>query len=209
MAASATRRLGWSHRFSFLLVPGLLCWGAPSVAGPMCPAAGSSLPFGPTRAVAVAGDTAYVGNGALLEVVHIADIHQPTGFGRIALDDVLVAIAPEPTGERVYAADFRGVSVVDVSNPVRPVTLGRHDVGGEIAHLEWHEGLVYVADRELGLRILDLSDPAVPVELGAWDSPGVPSHLAVAWPVANFADFAGGLRVVDVSAPAAPVEIGS
>jgi len=209
MAASATRRPGWCTWISLVLVPGMLGWGAPSTAGPMCPVPGGSLPFGPTRAVAVTGDTAFVGNGALLEVVDVADIHQPAALGRVALDDVLVSIATEPEGERVYAADTRGVSVVDVVDPTRPMTLGRHDVAGEIGHVVWHEGLVFLADRELGLRILDLADPAAPLELGGWESPGVTSHLAVAWPVAYLADLAGGLRVLDVSAPGAPVEIGS
>ncbi len=182
--------------------------GAANDAGWSCPSQLGSLPFGPTYEVAVAGDLGLVSNGALLEIINLAD---PTGLapvGEVTLPDVIVAVAVRPFEDRLYVADLSGVAAVDITDPAHPSVFGRLTVAGEPRDVEAVGGIVYLADSDLGLRIVDFSDPANPVELSSLASPGSAWEVAVALPYAYLADFDGGLRVIDVSVPSAPVEVG-
>lgn len=182
--------------------------GASDAAALSCPSRRGTRPFGSTYAVAVTGDLGLVGNGALLEVVDLTAPELLPSIGEMVLADVVVAIAVAPAGDRLWVADRSGVSAVDITDPTHPRLQGRHPVAGELRAVAESAGLVYLADRDLGLRIVDFTAAATPAELGALASPGFASDVAVTQPYVYLADFAGGLRVIDVSLPSAPVEVG-
>ncbi len=113
------------------------------------------------------------------------------------------------SGAYAYVADgWKGLRVVDVSNPAQPREVGSYDTPG------WAEGVAvsgayaYVADGGASLRVVDVSNPAQPREVGFYKTPGNAVGVAVSGAYAYVADYREGLRVVDVSNPAQPREVG-
>lgn len=63
--------------------------------------------------------------------------------------------------------------ILDVSDPARPVFLGRTDLLPEgVRGVAVAGPYAYVADGYGGLRIVDVSDPTHPKEVGFYDMPG-------------------------------------
>jgi len=122
---------------------------------------------GPTQAVAVQGDYAYVGIGLRLVVLDVTNPVTPTEVGATApfpyfLEDVAVI------GTHAYvAAGGAGLRVVDVSDPANPVEVGAWDSPGYAEGVAVAGNTVYLADGPYGLRVVDVSDPAHPVPVGA------------------------------------------
>ena len=170
---------------------------------------------GPTLAVAVQGDYAYVGEGQglRLTILDISNPADPSVVGKTVPipdnwpDNWIKDIAVD--GDYAYVADYKGgLRVVDVSDPANPTEVGACDT------LEYASGVfvsgstAYVADGRRGLRVVDVSEPASPTEVGACDT-GWAEGVAVSGGTAYVADMDGGLRVVDVSDPANPTEVGA
>lgn len=145
-------------------------------------------------------------------------------------------------GDLLYVAhtkrDPLGTTVLDVSDPARPVVVGQLERSqGTVSHKAIAVGnlLLQSCERELdwagppfvrpsggaeawtaGLRILDLSgDPTQPVEIGFFETPGDGVHR-MSCPELPLAYVSGSdygytdqfLQIVDLSDPASPTEIG-
>jgi len=114
-------------------------------------------------------------------------------------DDIVYLIAG-------YGAEWRGLRMVDVSDPESPTILATHAVSGTPTGVAVRGTTLYLADG--GLTIFDVSDPAAPSELGSFPVPLGARGLAVSDGVVYLPTY-DGLRVVDVSLPENPIEIGS
>lgn len=100
-------------------------------------------------------------------------------------------------GYAFVAAGEKGVSIVDVSDPKAPVTVG-HVATRDAQHVAVRGEYAYVADGEAGLRVLDVSNPHAPEILGSCKTSDARA-VALAGRYAFVADGAKGLKVVDVS----------
>jgi hypothetical protein len=106
-------------------------------------------------------------------------------------------------GDLAYVANYyRGLQVIDVSDPTAPleigslvITGGPRGYGGSRA-VEVVGDLVYVAAGSAGLRVIDVSDPTAPMELGAANT-GWATSSAVVGSVAYVANQLGGLAIID------------
>ena len=168
----------------------------------------------PAADVALQGQWAYIGTGEGLQAVKVADPTTPALAGSYHPDSMPptgrgVAIA----GPYVYvAAGEGGLLVVDVSDPVNPKVVGRHDTAGQTWDVALTGDLAFLADEYNGLRVIDVADPFTPVEVGFYDIPGLYEFfhgLAVAEGYAYVADgglLETGLRIVDISDPVHPKE---
>ena len=122
---------------------------------------------GPTQAVAVQGNYAYVGISLRLIVLDMTDPATPTEVGATTpfpyfVEDIAVS------GTRAYvAAGGAGLRVVDVSDPANPVEIGAWDSPGYAEGVAAAGNTVYLADGPYGLRVVDVSDPAHPIPVGA------------------------------------------
>jgi hypothetical protein len=120
--------------------------------------------------------------------------------------------AIEKQGDYIYLGVGPRLHILDVSEPERPLLIGR----SEPLLLSFITDIVLTGDYALvmgysgGLRVVDVSDPANPIELGAYDLPagGENSSVAVTGRHA-YVTTSGGLRVLDLANPAAPVEVAS
>jgi len=103
----------------------------------------------------------------------------------------------------VCAARYKGLAIIDVSDPARPVRVADLPLPGYALRLVHHEEFIFVANVLNGLQIVDVSDPLQPVLLGEYPT----EHQA--WAVACQENIVllgsmDGLDVLDVSDPARP-----
>jgi len=164
---------------------------------------------GPTTAVAVQGNYAYVGVGLRLIVLDVSNPITPTEVSSTTpfpyfVEDVVVS------GTLVYvAAGGAGLRVVDVSDPAHPIEVGAWDSPGYAEGVAVAGDIVYLADGPYGLRVIDVSDPAHPTPLGSAYDMNYAFEVAVAGGHAYIAAAGAGLLVADVTDPAHPVEVGA
>src|SRR3954447_15547117 len=102
-----------------------------------------------------------------------------------------------------------GLTVIDVSNPGNPQTVGGDDTRGIAYGVAVSGDYAYVADYDSGLEVIDVSNPAHPQQVGNFTTPpSIVFGVAVSGNYAYLADYSAGLRVVDVSNPAHPQSVG-
>lgn len=104
--------------------------------------------------VEVEGDYAFVADGyGGLAVMHIEGGNQPVRVAGVNLEGKCRGIAVRD-GLAVLAAQGSGINFVDVSNPLKPVFLGREDTSYAMDVCISREGFVLIADRDDGLIIM-------------------------------------------------------
>ncbi|MBN1202533.1 MAG: hypothetical protein JXJ20_11820 [Anaerolineae bacterium] len=110
-------------------------------------------------------------------------------------------VAFTEAGTLVVADGRAGLALVNIDNPVRPVTLGMLPDAAPAARVTAEEGRVYVTAGHQ-MIIVDTTKPAAPVVLGTYNP--VHDARAAAWvgDYALIADADGGLKVYDARDPA-------
>ncbi|MCP4546302.1 MAG: T9SS type A sorting domain-containing protein [bacterium] len=101
-----------------------------------------------------------------------------------------------------------GLTIIDISDPARPLTVGNCDTPRHPRKVAVGGDHAYVGDSG-GLRIIDIGDSANPVEvvfLPIWNQD---IHLQLVGSLLFCSFDFSGLRIFDVSNPLAPIEIGS
>jgi hypothetical protein len=109
---------------------------------------------GPTCAVALQGDYAYIGVGPRLVILNVADPAHPTAVGQTGvLPNVVRGVAV--AGSYAYVADGEGgLRVINVADPAHPGEAGFYDTLGSAWGVALAGSYAYVADGEGGLLIL-------------------------------------------------------
>ncbi len=70
-------------------------------------------------------------------------------------------------GDRYYAAaGLAGMVILDATDPLHPVEMGRFDTFGSVRNVALADGLALVADNAEGLWVIDVDDPAHPTAVG-------------------------------------------
>ena len=160
--------------------------------------------------VAVAGNTAYLGEADGLRIVNVANRSQPVQAGFLSTPANVSRVAVN--GTTAYLANqSRGLRIIDISNPALPNEVGHVDMPGFATDVAISGTYAYVADGDQGLRIVDITIPSAPHESGVYTSTGYTDIEGVAV-VGHYAYLAGGstgLRIVDIANAAHPVEVGS
>ncbi len=114
------------------------------------------------------------------------------------------------SGNYAYVSSaFRGVKILDISNPTNPVQVGliNNDSGAEAVQLYVQGHYLYIAQKHYGVAVYDVSDPTNPQFWAACDSPtdsgpcGWPRAITAAGDYAYVADGGYGLVVLDVTQP--------
>ena len=73
-------------------------------------------------------------------------------------------------GNYCYAGGGSRLSIIDVSNPARPIEVGHYYVPFYISDIFVVDTLAYVTDLVTGLHIINVSNPAMPHEVGSFTS---------------------------------------
>lgn len=163
---------------------------------------------GPTQAVAVKGDYAYVGIGMRMVVLDVSNPSEIKQVGETAVfDDFVTGVAVNDTVACVTAGSA-GFYIVDITNPGQPSVIGFYDSPGFSENVFIEGKYAYVADGWEGLVVIDISNSSNPQEAGYLSTVGYAFDVTVANHIAYIAAAGVGLKVVDVQYPTGPIEIG-
>ena len=121
------------------------------------------------------------------------------------------------SGSYAYVADYyRGLRVIDVSDPQAPYETGASDSALNAVGVMVLDSFAYVASHTRGMRIVDIRDPAQPVIVSTFAVPS--GHGIFNLDIADTVAYAISsipcptdqtLRVVNVAEPAMPIQIDS
>lgn len=130
-------------------------------------------------------------------------------------DTGAVAYAVHVMDGIAYVGTFRGLSIVDVSNPYAPVGLGFLELPGEYFYYDidakdgfvfmtwnkWADGYTY------GMHMIDARNPRSPAKVGILEPTGSDSEMEI---VGDYLYYTGsnGLRITNIASPMTPVEVG-
>ena len=112
-------------------------------------------------------------------------------------------------GERAYLAAGSTLTVVDISRPEMPRTIGAYTFSDRIWGFRVHDGLAYVGADRAGLSILDVGGNGTPTLRGSLKTPGQAKSVFVHDGMALVTDTITGVDFVRVQDPAKPALTGS
>jgi hypothetical protein len=169
--------------------------------------------------LAVDSDRAYIATmgAAGFSCFQVVDVSDPTDMyekGRVDWDRG----GPYPTavdaaGNTAVIADSRGLRVLDVSDPWRPIQVGQWEREGAkgVALVGGHAvvGFSSPTDPEdNGVSVIDLSSVGGPVAIGIWMSPSGVTAVAEYDGAVLVGSESDGVFLIDLSEPSRPTEIG-
>ena len=162
------------------------------------------LPMGPSFAVAVSGNYAFVGNGPKMLVLDISQPSNPVYVSEIVFNSTVWDI--KISGDYAYVADNKeGLRIVDISQPSNPVEVGFYDNSDEAVGVFVSGNYVYLADFSEGLKIIDISNVSAPQEVGIYNTEYL-ERIQVSGNIAFLSAFLG-ITILDISNPSQPVEV--
>jgi hypothetical protein len=168
------------------------------------------------RALRVVGDYAYLDVGGLPEVIDVRDPARPMRIERAKLanhasasTEVRHSIGASRTidvaGNYAYLADeTEGLAIVDVSTPLRPLSIGSYGLGGFAPRIQLVGSRAYFATAQDGFAVLDVEEPVAPVRLGQVPLSG---EFQVVDNLALMAAYSGDLQVLGLNDRTDPIRI--
>ncbi len=173
--------------------------------------------------VNVVGERLYLtlGVGTDWTYVTIFDLSDPTALVPIEPERDLPlnvlevrgsSLALAATDDKVYLVPpWRGLRMIDISNPARPVETGFYNQNFASARVIATDDYVYVSDRENGLYIfephpVDIPEPGLTVDLAGHFGGGTnPVFVGETY---AYVGFGPELAILDIADPSAPRRIG-
>jgi hypothetical protein len=170
----------------------------------------TSIP-GQTRALAVAGSTAFVATvGAGLSLLDLAPGPRPRWLGSYAAPTPQRGMAVD--ADHAYVATLTGFDAFDVRDPARSRLVARHDGGTSTVGLARSGPILYRGysseTGKPGIEIIDIADVARPLVRGRFELPDEAGQLLVAGPFL-YVMAGAGVRILDLSDPRRPFEAGA
>ncbi len=155
----------------------------------------------------------YQSSGFEFTIISIADSTNPAQVGRCATPGDNDGVWRDLATDRAYVADrFRGMTVMDVSNPNSPVVDTSLFSAGSAEDV-WVDGnLMYVASNGSGMHIVDVTDPTRLTGLASVDSSsrftGCQTIVAKdSFAYMHLSPSLHDVRVVDVTDPTHPIPV--
>jgi len=111
--------------------------------------------------------------------------------------------------DRAYLATAGTLTVVDISRPDTPRTIGAYTFPDRIWGFRVHDGLAYVSADRSGLGVLDVAGNGTPTIRGSLKTPGQAKSVFVSGDIALVTDTLTGVDFVRVDDPARPSLTGS
>lgn len=163
---------------------------------------------GDSRAVAVNGSIAFVGQGAALTILNVGDPAAPQRVGQVRLTDVVRGVAV--VGDMAYvAAGPTGLIPVDAADVSAPVARIALDTDGHAHDVAAEGTTLCVADGLGGLRVYSLSVAGVPTLQSVVPTSGPARAVSMAGTTAYVLDEEQGILIFNVSNAASPALLGS
>ncbi|GEM_PF-1061375 len=155
--------------------------------------------------VAVAGEYAYVANGAdgfLIVDISNAGLPGPIATANTTGEATAVAISG---GVACVADSWSGLHVFDVSHSSQPALLGTIDPIGDARGVAMAGDYVYLADGDF--QVIDVTDPTKPRKTAGMELPGYAGVVAVSGSHVYVSEDRFGIHIIDISNPILPTEV--
>lgn len=154
--------------------------------------------------VVVQGNYAYVGEYNAFAVLDLSNRAQPERVGSLTLfsnwifHDEIKQIAVQ--GSYAYVAiNSSGLSIIDISNPARPVQVGVFDPDNDVVGVAVVSNRAFVQVGGIGMVIVDVSDPQSPKAVGRYGD--VWTHVLTIIGSYAYVKTDKVIEVVDLAAP--------
>ncbi len=155
---------------------------------------------------------AFIGHGALLQVLDVSDPSHPAKIGEVALGTRGICDI-EISGNTLYIAGD-GFRIVDVSFPDNPSEIGYSDIPNLARGVVVSGNYAYVTDHFFrGLQVFDITNPNIPNHVNFTPFPGRTRGIAIkgnylylqagTW----LEEGETGIRIVDISTPSNPSQV--
>ncbi len=161
--------------------------------------------WGPCFGVAVKGNYAYIGNGALLQVLDIRIPTAPQPVGQILTAGTVFKVMVSGN----YAFTISPFQIFDISNPLSPRLVSTFKLPTFYTPTTFtvKGNYAYVGDFNGDIYVIDISDPYLPRVVGSMEASGeITADIVVSG--THLFDVTGdGLKIddFDISDPASPV----
>ncbi|MGE5352176.1 MAG: T9SS type A sorting domain-containing protein [Acidobacteriota bacterium] len=162
-------------------------------------------PDGPSRAVAVEGNYAYINNGSALEILDITNPGSFNSVGKLDLDDYIYCI--RVTDRYAYVGGMSGLYIVDISDKAKPKKANAVSLSIVLSTFI-KDNFVYAACGDLGLKIVDVSNPSEPKIVSSALYHYFTSGVSIVDSLAYACGPDSGLYVLNVKNKTAPVIVG-
>ncbi|MCU7512101.1 MAG: T9SS type A sorting domain-containing protein [Ignavibacteria bacterium] len=162
-------------------------------------------PDGPSSAVAIDGNYAYINNGSALEIVDISNAASFKSAGRLDLADIIHSISA--SGAYAYVSGANGFYVIDVTDKTFPRMAAAVSIPYTASMLV-KDNFVYAACPDPGFLIIDVSNPSQPKIAASIFKDYLATGVFVADSLAYVCCMDSGLYVVNVKNKTAPSILG-
>ena len=102
-----------------------------------------------------------------------------------------------------------GLSILDMTDPSHPVTLGSLRPAGEKNCIDVSGTLACIGAEEVGVYLVDVSDPSNPAVLGLYAMSGYAWEVKISGTRAYVSQHMGDMKILDISDPTAPTLLGT
>ena len=146
---------------------------------------------------------AYFATGRGLEIFNL-NPPTPTRLSKFAAESPALGIDIE--GNYAYlACNYKGICIVDVSNPFEPKLISYFDTEGQAKTIKVRDKFAYIADWENGFLILDISNPSKPRIVAHCPDIGQAYSITLKDTLAFVGSFNRSLKIINISNPRKPV----
>ena len=122
--------------------------------------------WGPSEAVDVKGNLAFLGNGSTFQVLDISDGSAPRLLGEVVTSSKALDIRVRDTF--AYVATGNSLRVIDVSNQVSPRVISEVVTGNQITKIALSDSIAFVAGPGDFVQAINISDPWHPSPRGSY-----------------------------------------
>jgi len=164
---------------------------------------------GTTKALALDGDTLYVGSGLHIMIMDVSDPENIKLIGTSPLlPDVAEGITSDGKGFLYVSCGSGGLTILEITDPAAPVIVGSLDTRGYTENVALYGDYAVLADGPQGVKIVDVLNPWAPVTVAEAYPMAYTYDVSIKEGVAYVAGGGSGLFVVNMSNPSQPVEVG-
>lgn len=122
-------------------------------------------PYGYSKAVAIQGNYAFIGNGPTLQILDISNPNSLTVVGEYALyNPVMEDIQLKDS--LIFITNGNYLTILDISIPQYPVKIGEAYVGANPLRISLSDSFAYVVDFNGLVSVFDISDVTQPYRRG-------------------------------------------
>ncbi|NPD89329.1 MAG: hypothetical protein HGN29_11435 [Asgard group archaeon] len=155
------------------------------------------------RNLVISGDLAFVAD--FIHGLCIYNITDPTNFVLLAEYPLENIIDVEIAGNFAYIANFTGVVVMDISNPLTATEVGFYETGFRVERLTLEGDYLFLGCLSQGFHIANVTDPLNPTHVSSYINLVNTLKITIDGDYAYVCDHSNGLQIFDITDLSTPL----